>query len=79
MSEKTSDPLLKFYADTSDCTVISVGYRLAPEHPFPAGVEDCFDVADYLVKNGPKLYGGPLRFIGGEVGEDFLISLHSTP
>ena len=67
MSEKASDPLLNIYAQTSHCTVISVGYRLAPEHPFPAGPEDCFDVAEYLVKNGEKEYGGPLRFMGGEV------------
>ena len=67
MSEKTSDPLLNFYAETTNCAVISVGYRLSPEYPFPAGPEDCFDVAEYLVKNGEKEYGGPLKFMGGEV------------
>lgn len=67
MSHGTSDPLLKFYADASGCAVISAGYRLAPEHPFPAGPEDCFDVAEYLVKNAEKEYGGPVKFMGGEV------------
>jgi acetyl esterase/lipase len=67
MDQSTSDPLLNYYAESSHCSVISVGYRLAPEHPYPAGPEDCFDVADYLVKNGEKEYGGPLRFMGGEV------------
>jgi acetyl esterase/lipase len=67
MSEKTSDVQLKFYADISGCTVVSAGYRLAPEHPFPAGPEDCFDVAEYLVKNCEEEYGGLLRFMGGEV------------
>lgn len=67
MSHSTSDPLLKFYADASGCTVISAGYRLAPEYPFPAGPEDCFDVAEYLVKNAEKEYGGPVKFMGGEV------------
>jgi acetyl esterase/lipase len=67
MSENTSDVLLKLYADMSGCAVVSAGYRLAPEHPFPAGPEDCFDVAEYLVKNSEKEYGGPVKFMGGEV------------
>jgi acetyl esterase/lipase len=67
MSHSTSDPLLKFYADVSGCAVISAGYRLAPENPFPAGPEDCFDVAEYLVKNAEKEYGGPVKLMGGEV------------
>ncbi|CAM1510708.1 Fc.00g010430.m01.CDS01 [Cosmosporella sp. VM-42] len=60
------DSLLEGYSNASDCAVISVGYRLAPEHPFPAGPEDCFDVAEHLVKNAKEEYGGPLRFITGE-------------
>lgn len=46
-------------------TSVSVGYRLAPENPFPAGVNDCVDVAEYLVDNGPTIFGAPLRVIGG--------------
>ena len=67
MSHSTSDPLLKFYADVSGCAVISAGYRLAPEYPFPEGSEDCFDIAESLVKNAEKEYGGPVKFMGGEV------------
>lgn len=59
--------MLKWYADHTNLAVISVGYRLAPEDPFPAGPEDCYDAADYLIANGKKQYGGELMFMGGEV------------
>lgn len=64
--EQSADTLLQFYATASGCVVISVGYRLAPEHPFPAAPEDCADVADFLVKNGNEKFGSKLTFIGGE-------------
>ena len=46
--------------------VVSVGYRLAPEDPYPKPLEDCYDVADWLVDNAEKEYGASLSFIGGE-------------
>lgn len=64
--EMSTDKLLLHYANTGDLAVISVGYRLAPEDPFPAAPEDCQDVAEYLVQNAESQYGGPLKFIGGE-------------
>lgn len=71
--ELSLDKLLQMYADTGDLVVISVGYRLAPEHPFPAGPTDCYDVGQWLAENAEERYGGPLRFIGGEVRPFFLI------
>ena len=62
---------MSLYADTADVAVVSIGYRLAPEEPFPKGPEDCYDVADYLVKNSEAEYGGPLKFLGGEVRVNF--------
>lgn len=63
----SQDTYLKYMADHYELTVFSVGYRLAPENPWPAGGEDCYDAAEWLVKNGPSVFGGELMFTGGEV------------
>jgi acetyl esterase/lipase len=65
-TQKAQDPYLKFLADQCQLAVVSVGYRLAPEHPYPAPNEDCYDVGEYLVDNAEKDYGAPLQFLGGE-------------
>jgi len=36
------DAVLQRFAAKSGCAILSIDYRLAPEHPFPAPVEDCF-------------------------------------
>jgi len=43
------DAILAHRALTADCLVASVEYRLAPEHRFPAGLEDCYQVLTDLV------------------------------
>ncbi|KAL1304441.1 hypothetical protein AAFC00_003438 [Neodothiora populina] len=65
-SEAYQDTMLAYMADECDLTVISIGYRLAPEHPFPAGNEDCFDAAEYLVDSGEERFGARLMFMGGD-------------
>ena len=61
------DVLLKGLADATQLTVISVDYRLAPEHPFPAGPDDCEDAALWLLDRGLTELGLPRRVaIGGE-------------
>ena len=59
--------MLKYMADNTGLAVLSIGYRLAPEDPFPAGPEDCYDAAEYLIENGKERFGGELMFMGGEV------------
>jgi acetyl esterase len=61
------DMLLQAVADEAGCVGVSVEYRLAPEHPYPAAQDDCEDAALWLIERGPTELGVPARFtIGGE-------------
>jgi monoterpene epsilon-lactone hydrolase len=60
-------PLAADISLAAKCAVLLPDYRLAPEHRFPAGLEDCISAHDWLVANGPS---GPIRakatFIAGD-------------
>lgn len=60
------DPTLEHIAETTGLTAVSVEYRLAPEHPFPAGPDDCEAAALWLVNGGLDQLGGGQLAIGGE-------------
>src|SRR5580704_18973965 len=60
------DPILERIADNTRQVVVGVEYRLAPEHPYPAGPDDCEAAAAWLVKNGEREFGTDLLTIGGE-------------
>ncbi len=55
------DVLTRALVDKSGCAVLSVDYRLAPEHPFPAGLEDAQDAIAWAHDHLASLIGGPGR------------------
>jgi len=66
-SADEQDPLLEAVADATGLCAVSVEYRLAPEHPYPAGHDDCEDAALWLIERGAAELGVPATFaIGGE-------------
>jgi len=52
-----------------------VEYRLAPEHPFPAGPDDCEAAAAWLVKHAKTEFGSDILTIGGESAGGHLSAL----
>ena len=54
------------FAKALDVAVVSVDYRLAPEHPYPAGPDDCEAAAVWLVEHALAEFGTDRLLIGGE-------------
>ena len=56
-SPRENDIFCLSFAETARCVVVSPDYRLAPENPFPAGVEDCYVTLKWLAEGGGKELG----------------------
>ncbi len=57
----THDPLCRCLANRSGAIVVSVDYRLAPEHRYPAAVEDAGAALDWVAANAADFGGDPKR------------------
>jgi acetyl esterase len=60
---ETHDPYCRALATEAGAVVVSVDYRLAPEHKFPAGVKDCFAAKEWVLAHVQKLGGDASRVL----------------
>jgi acetyl esterase len=64
---ESHDAACRFLAERSGVQVLAVDYRLAPEHPIPAAVEDARAAYRWLVKNTDQVNADPERLaVGGD-------------
>lgn len=63
----THDSLCRHLSHLAHCAVLSVGYRLAPEHRFPVAFEDAWDAVSWLASHGADLgLDGKRLAVGGD-------------
>jgi acetyl esterase len=64
---ESHDPACRFLAEQSGVQLLAVDYRLSPEHPYPAAVEDCRAAYRWLVEHADDVNADPLRLaVGGD-------------
>ncbi|GLY28369.1 alpha/beta hydrolase [Kineosporia sp. NBRC 101731] len=59
----TSDAICRALSTLVPCVIVSAGYRLAPEHPFPAAVDDCYAAVQWVAQHGAEI-GADVERIG---------------
>jgi acetyl esterase len=61
------DSVCRALTHQAQCIVVSVDYRLAPEHKFPAAVEDAYAATEWVAQNAASIHGNPERIaVGGD-------------
>ena len=82
-SIEETEPLARYLAAESGAVVVSTSYRLAPEHPFPAGLHDCEATLKWMLSEGRKFGGDPSRLAvgGGSAGGNLaaVVAMRAPP
>jgi acetyl esterase len=61
----TADGVSRSLANSSGALVAVVGYRLAPEHPFPAAIDDCYAAVRWAAGHAEEIGADPARLVVG--------------
>ena len=67
------DAVCRFLAERADVLVLAIDYRLAPEHPYPAAVDDCWTSYQWVAEHAAELGADPERLaVGGDSAGGYL-------